>query len=439
MARLALLIVVVLGISSFSGCARYNSLYMAAAQNDISEVQNMINSGTPVDSPYGQGFTALMAASIDGNLELAKYLLSRGANVNGKNAIGDTPLFYAAHYGRTEVARLLIESGAHLHDVNMSGDTPLMRALFWGQKEVASMLIEKGSYVNRVNASGDTPLSFAVFRRLTEVAKLLMEKGATVNTSSKNGSTPLILAAASGNIELVRLLIAKGADPSMRGEQGKTALEWAKANNHPETSQAIEELSQAAATTALNDELEKLLAKNDQTALKAYLDAHPDALSAIKNPDLRLSYTGPAELRVIDVAQMVKNENRDSLIIAQINSVGGPYKKFTVEEFAALKKLKISDEVVAAMIAVTTAYNKEQKFLAEQKRNLATQAQVKVAKHEAPQPVAVQQPARTEEAPNTLAECVKLAAALKSCDLAGGFLAMGCKAVARSQFNCPGM
>ena len=35
--------------------------------------------------------------------------------------------------------------------------------------------------------------------------------------------------------------------------------------------------------------------------------------------------------------------------------------------------------------------------------------------------------------------CIKLAAALKACDYAGGFLTLGCKAVARSQFNCPGL
>lgn len=38
---------------------------------------------------------------------------------------------------------------------------------------------------------------------------------------------------------------------------------------------------------------------------------------------------------------------------------------------------------------------------------------------------------------NTPAECGKLIAALKACDQTGGFMAMGCKAVARSQFDCP--
>ena len=34
-------------------------------------------------------------------------------------------------------------------------------------------------------------------------------------------------------------------------------------------------------------------------------------------------------------------------------------------------------------------------------------------------------------------ECVKLAASLEACDQTNGFLSMGCKAMARSQFDCP--
>lgn len=43
----------------------------------------------------------------------------------------------------------------------------------------------------------------------------------------------------------------------------------------------------------------------------------------------------------------------------------------------------------------------------------------------------------TQDKSNTPAECIKLASALKACDQTGGFMAMGCKAAAKSQFDCP--
>ena len=117
-----------------------------------------------------------------------------------------------------------------------------------------------------------------------------------------------------------------------------------------------------------------------------------------------------------------------------------PYKKFSASEISALKKMKISDELVAAMIAVTTEYSKEQKRIAEQQRNQASQAPAKQVQQVMQQPVQQVQQVKQQQAPesNTLADCVKLAAALKACDYSGLF-SMPCKAVARSQFSCSSM
>jgi hypothetical protein len=134
-------------------------------------------------------------------------------------------------------------------------------------------------------------------------------------------------------------------------------LDWATSQKHTETYNAIVASQQQVITVKTSDGLKTMIDNNDLEALKAYLDEHPEALSSIKNANVRLRFTGPAELRIIDIAQMVKEGNKDALIIAQINSVGGPYKKFSASEISALKKMKISDELVVAMIAVTTEYS----------------------------------------------------------------------------------
>ena len=349
----------------------------------------------------------------------------------------ESPLTLATSGGYGEIAKFLIEKGADVNHGDSNMITPLFNASVAGQEDVARLIIEKGAEVNAANKAGDTPLIYAAFKGHTEVVRLLLEHGANVNAVTNNGSTPLILAASHGFTEIARLLVAKGADLSVAGKDGKTATDWAKSLNFTETYRAMEAAKQLVLDTTRAEELDKLLVKNDPAALRAYLDLHPEALASIKNQEMRLRYTGPAELRVIDIAQLVKDENKDPLIIAQINSIGGPYKRFTVGEISALKKMRISDEVVAAMIAVTTAFNKEQKQqISEQNRVQAIQAPVQVVQQVVQQPV--QAPVQAPET-NTLPECVKLAAALKACDYAGGFLTMGCKAVARSQFNCPAM
>ena len=40
---------------------------------------------------------------------------------------------------------------------------------------------------------------------------------------------------------------------------------------------------------------------------------------------------------------------------------------------------------------------------------------------------------------DTAVECTKLAVALEGCDQLGSFTAMGCRAVVRKKFQCPGM
>jgi FOG: Ankyrin repeat len=268
---------------------------------------------------------------------------------------GCTTLHKAAERNDIVEVRRMIDKGADVNSVDSAGDTPLMKATWRGHTEIAKLLIEKGANVNSVSNNGNTPLTLAAGKGYIEIAKMLIEQGANVNSVTNNGDTPLTAAAWQGHTEIAKLLVEKGADLSMRIKDGRTALELAEQFNHTETYNAI-----------VASKLNTLISRNDKPGLRAYFDVHPEALSAIEDAHLRLLYTGPAELRIIDIAQLVKNKNKDSLIIAQINSTAGPYKRFTINEITELKKMAISDAVVAAMIAVTTEYNKDQKRLAEQ-------------------------------------------------------------------------
>ena len=93
MARIWMLILTVLSVCTFLGCATVivapapqpATLFDFSVRNDIPGVLNLINRGIHVDSPNAYGSSALMAASKRGYADLVKVLLDRGANVNGEN------------------------------------------------------------------------------------------------------------------------------------------------------------------------------------------------------------------------------------------------------------------------------------------------------------------------------------------------------------------
>ena len=69
------------------------------------------NNNNQVDQIDEHGWTPLMQASWDGDLEKASSLINDGANVNMTNHGGSTPLHLAVQEGHFSIVKLLIESG----------------------------------------------------------------------------------------------------------------------------------------------------------------------------------------------------------------------------------------------------------------------------------------------------------------------------------------
>ena len=79
-------------------------------------LQLLLDAGADVESPTGDGQTALMSVARTGNVEAAALLIKRGANVNAAEQFGgQTALMWAAARRHPEMVRLLASKGA---DVN---------------------------------------------------------------------------------------------------------------------------------------------------------------------------------------------------------------------------------------------------------------------------------------------------------------------------------
>jgi len=99
----------------------WTALLYAAEQGDLESVRYLVEQvGCDIRTRNKQRVGPLMLAAQSGSLDLCQYLLSRGANVNARSTQGLSPLMYGASSGNEALVELLLKAGAdpQLQDVS---------------------------------------------------------------------------------------------------------------------------------------------------------------------------------------------------------------------------------------------------------------------------------------------------------------------------------
>ena len=134
-----------------------------------------------MNSRTGYGFTPLMGAALNGDVDSAEFLLKEGANGNDVDDHNQLALSYAV-LGRHEVCvNILLRAGADVNTRDKHGITPLLRSVIAHSLFCMKILIESGADVNTANDLGSTPLLKAVDFRNMDCVKLLLRCGAKIN------------------------------------------------------------------------------------------------------------------------------------------------------------------------------------------------------------------------------------------------------------------
>ena len=219
-----------------------------------------------------RGQTALMWAAAQRHAEVVRALLVGGADVNARSVVrrrlgfvagnrngtghsaeeqkrlsvefdegGYTALLFAAQQDDLDSARVLVEAGADVQDTAPVGTSALVVAVHSDSARVAEFLLEKGANPN-ADGAGYSALHAAVLRGNAALVKALLAHGANPNTKLTRptparrygnewafgdnliGATPFYLAAKFGELVLMRTLAAAKADPSIQAQDGSTAL-----------------------------------------------------------------------------------------------------------------------------------------------------------------------------------------------------------------------
>src|ERR671914_61145 len=146
--------------------------------------------------PDAAGYTPLMRAARDGDVEEIRRLIERGHDVNyqGRKVVRYGPIFPFE-----DVETL---------DIPSRSWTPLIAAAAANRPESIRELIPLGADVTRMGADGP-PIIVAAERGALEATRALIDGGADPSTRDRRG-TPLTLSLRGGHYALVRLLLERG-------------------------------------------------------------------------------------------------------------------------------------------------------------------------------------------------------------------------------------
>jgi ankyrin repeat protein len=177
---------------------------------------------------------ALYNAAQCGDLSGIHAAMAKGAQVNAlpepnKNGGDATALMYASMGGQLAAASLLLDLGAQIDLGTEFGASALHCAISNSHLEVVKLLVERG----RANLCLDAmyegpPLSLAALRGSPEMIAYLIEHGAPIDAIRKWGNTALADAVVHNRIDAVRVLLSHGADANRKSAEGRSALEMAE-------------------------------------------------------------------------------------------------------------------------------------------------------------------------------------------------------------------
>lgn len=265
-------------------------LIVCARTGAVEAVKALLSRGADVDVKESQqGQTALMRAVAGQHREVVRILVEHEADVHARSRGGFTPLLFASQQGDIESARILLAAGADLDeaplaDVDARRDeiggpcvtssasalqcfvprengTPLVVATESGHEAFALFLLENGADPNGTDAYGRTALHHAVpegwaavdsfFYRpfhdeirlpnLPNLVEALLSNGANPDAQIAKdyspysrgpyryetravGTTAFALAAAAADLGIMRSLLDAGADPKLPLADGTTPL-----------------------------------------------------------------------------------------------------------------------------------------------------------------------------------------------------------------------
>lgn len=210
----------------------WTSLMVAAANDDVEIARFLLERGADANFKMQTGLTTLVQAVINENVEMIDILLGAGANINEVIPVNGLGAFGIAVDNKyMGLAKHLLDKGAKPDFGNV--ETLPLAVAEWGDIELIQAIENRGGSIIRDDIRGK--IAFVAARNKDgEVLDYLLNHGADINDRNDFAYTPLILASLTNHPELVQRYLERGDDANAKDADHETALSLAIEKDHTE-------------------------------------------------------------------------------------------------------------------------------------------------------------------------------------------------------------
>lgn len=278
--------------------SRHTPLIFSLVLGDLKAVQRALAGADlsaplpPLAAPALAYAAASSLARLDerrpGLVATVQWLLAQGADPNSSWADParpneQLPVLYSAvsRAACFETVQALLRAGAKPND-----NESLYHATEQGDRRIVAALVQAGAHWLGTNA---------LYRQLDhdrlDHLRQVLDLGADVHERGPGGGGPLHHAITRGrSLSFVKLLLDRGADPAVKDAQGRTAAALAARLGDADTAAHLAALAAPGSGAAQSPQQAFLAAcaAGDGAAARAYLAAHPKAISQLDAEGLRL-------------------------------------------------------------------------------------------------------------------------------------------------------
>jgi len=204
------------------------ALVEAAAEGDISDIDELLRTGANINCEFDGDGTPLIAAAREGRLDAVRLLLERGADPNLAARGDGNALIMAAREGHAGIVSLLLDRGASIDQIVPGDENPLICASGNGHLDVVKVLVARGADVNarafapvEIEATAETAegvpgKSLSEREREPVISRNILRLKNSIlvaldDHTSGEWRTPLSMARRSGHEAIVAFLLASGA------------------------------------------------------------------------------------------------------------------------------------------------------------------------------------------------------------------------------------
>ena len=189
----------------------FTPLLFAAQQGDVESARILLAHGADVNEATPEEGSALVIASASGHEKLALFLLENGANPNAKDGFGIRPLHYALHDGMLAISGYTPRPTDRLGWLRPNMPELVKALLAHGADPNARiefdfppydyMPISRSGILNlpQITLAGATPFLLATASGDPGLMKILVEGRANTKLTTVTNTTPLMVAAGMGH------------------------------------------------------------------------------------------------------------------------------------------------------------------------------------------------------------------------------------------------